>query len=571
MSDIISFTGRQAVDVPKKCQDPWGGTLPQLCVRLDELHLLAEREFLSVGSRLVEFSDRAGKISEMALSAAGVVSGDEVRGSIAGIRAMIEKIHQYLREAEDEAALNLQVLETILVFLDGIRKNLTALKETAGKLRMLGLTTKIQSIRTGSDRAGFMDLGEEISLLSAEIASVTADLMDESGKLFDFVSSVHTKVKALAVAQQQQVSLIISGSTTVLDSLERLSMKSSDNARQIVDGAGKIRENIAGVVVSMQYQDIGCQVLEKVRNVLAGFCSPAAELASGEGECRLDILIARQSVGQSRTLLGIRDKMAESMENVISSLQLVVAHVDEMSKVAAMVQRNSSTFLRDLGTGMSSVTDFLSRVMASNRAMSENMTSFADTVNSMSKFIGDFERISEEVELIAVNASIKVAQTGSEALGMGVIARAIQKTAEESNLYRGSLLHDLDEASALAGRIRQDIETTAKGKEARLDQMIRDLGVFLDALRYRQEKVMSLLEQIDSGGKAFSHGIDATINGISIHNTIGIVIDDVSMKLQRIAGQILEEAGCANPDEPYDEIADVGLGELPGRGDIEFF
>ncbi len=571
MSDIISFTGRQAVDVPKKCQDPWGGTLPQLCVRLDELHLLAEREFLSVGSRLVEFSDRAGKISEMALSAAGVVSGDEVRGSIAGIRAMIEKIHQYLREAEDEAALNLQVLETILVFLDGIRKNLTALKETAGKLRMLGLTTKIQSIRTGSDRAGFMDLGEEISLLSAEIASVTADLMDESGKLFDFVSSVHTKVKALAVAQQQQVSLIISGSTTVLDSLERLSMKSSDNARQIVDGAGKIRENIAGVVVSMQYQDIGCQVLEKVRNVLAGFCSPAAELASGEGECRLDILIARQSVGQSRTLLGIRDKMAESMENVISSLQLVVAHVDEMSKVAAMVQRNSSTFLRDLGTGMSSVTDFLSRVMASNRAMSENMTSFADTVNSMSKFIGDFERISEEVELIAVNASIKAAQTGSEALGMGVIARAIQKTAEESNLYRGSLLHDLDEASALAGRIRQDIETTAKGKEARLDQMIRDLGVFLDALRYRQEKVMSLLEQIDSGGKAFSHDIDATINGISIHNTIGIVIDDVSMKLQRIAGQILEEAGCANPDEPYDKIADVGLGELPGRGDIEFF
>ncbi|GBE14736.1 hypothetical protein BMS3Abin14_00786 [bacterium BMS3Abin14] len=571
MSDIISFTGRQAVDVPKKCQDPWGGTLPQLCVRLDELHLLAEREFLSVGSRLVEFSDRAGKISEMALSAAGVVSGDEVRGSIAGIRAMIEKIHQYLREAEDEAALNLQVLETILVFLDGIRKNLTALKETAGKLRMLGLTTKIQSIRTGSDRAGFMDLGEEISLLSAEIASVTADLMDESGKLFDFVSSVHTKVKALAVAQQQQVSLIISGSTTVLDSLERLSMKSSDNARQIVDGAGKIRENIAGVVVSMQYQDIGCQVLEKVRNVLAGFCSPAAELASGEGECRLDILIARQSVGQSRTLLGIRDKMAESMENVISSLQLVVAHVDEMSKVAAMVQRNSSTFLRDLGTGMSSVTDFLSRVMASNRAMSENMTSFADTVNSMSKFIGDFERISEEVELIAVNASIKAAQTGSEALGMGVIARAIQKTAEESNLYRGSLLHDLDEASALAGRIRQDIETTAKGKEARLDQMIRDLGVFLDALRYRQEKVMSLLEQLDSGGKAFSHDIDATINGISIHNTIGIVIDDVSMKLQRIAGQILEEAGCANPDEPYDEIADVGLGELPGRGDIEFF
>ena len=571
MSDIISFTGRQAVDVPKKCQDPWGGTLPQLCVRLDELHLLAEREFLSVGSRLVEFSDRAGKISEMALSAAGVVSGDEVRGSIAGIRAMIEKIHQYLREAEDEAALNLQVLETILVFLDGIRKNLTALKETAGKLRMLGLTTKIQSIRTGSDRAGFMDLGEEISLLSAEIASVTADLMDESGKLFDFVSSVHTKVKALAVAQQQQVSLIISGSTTVLDSLERLSMKSSDNARQIVDGAGKIRENIAGVVVSMQYQDIGCQVLEKVRNVLAGFCSPAAELASGEGECRLDILIARQSVGQSRTLLGIRDKMAESMENVISSLQLVVAHVDEMSKVAAMVQRNSSTFLRDLGTGMSSVTDFLSRVMASNRAMSENMTSFADTVNSMSKFIGDFERISEEVELIAVNASIKAAQTGSEALGMGVIARAIQKTAEESNLYRGSLLHDLDEASALAGRIRQDIETTAKGKEARLDQMIRDLGVFLDALRYRQEKVMSLLEQIDSGGKAFSHDIDAAINGISIHNTIGIVIDDVSMKLQRIAGQILEEAGCANPDEPYDKIADVGLGELPGRGDIEFF
>lgn len=571
MSDIISFTGRQAVDVPKKCQDPWGGTLPQLCVRLDELHLLAEREFLSVGSRLVEFSDRAGKISEMALSAAGVVSGDEVRGSIAGIRAMIEKIHQYLREAEDEAALNLQVLETILVFLDGIRKNLTALKETAGKLRMLGLTTKIQSIRTGSDRAGFMDLGEEISLLSAEIASVTADLMDESGKLFDFVSSVHTKVKALAVAQQQQVSLIISGSTTVLDSLERLSMKSSDNARQIVDGAGKIRENIAGVVVSMQYQDIGCQVLEKVRNVLAGFCSPAAELASGEGECRLDILIARQSVGQSRTLLGIRDKMAESMENVISSLQLVVAHVDEMSKVAAMVQRNSSTFLRDLGTGMSSVTDFLSRVMASNRAMSENMTSFADTVNSMSKFIGDFERISEEVELIAVNASIKAAQTGSEALGMGVIARAIQKTAEESNLYRGSLLHDLDEASALAGRIRQDIETTAKGKEARLDQMIRDLGVFLDALRYRQEKVMSLLEQLDSGGKAFSHDIDATINGISIHNTIGIVIDDVSMKLQRIAGQILEEAGCANPDEPYDKIADVGLGELPGRGDIEFF
>ncbi len=489
----------------------------------------------------------------MSLSAAQIMAGDEIRGSITGVRNMVNQIHSLLVHADETSAENLHSLHNILTCLGKVRSNLADLKETAKTLRMLGLSTKIQSTKTGKDLWTFMLLGEDISELSAVINSKSSDLEGRAASLINFVDDLFLRVMEMKEKQQQQARRVIKGASSVLDSLEKLSGKSILEAQRIAKRSERISGNIGEVVISMQYQDITRQALEMVhKNIesIGEICSGIDEHDATEAVDRamIALKVARRSAWQATCLSETGGKIRQAIVSLMNSLRGVSSSIGEMAEVTSKVSTDSAAFLKELVEGMSSVTCFLNEIAQSGNETSEAMRSLASTVGGMSLFVGDIEHICEEIELIALNAHVKAAQAGKGGAGMGIIAGSIQRTAEESATHRGTLIESLGKVVGTAESLRHEIDEKSRGEERELDQLVRELGMLLDALRYLHEKAISLLDRIERDGRDLSDDISASIGQITIQNTATDEVAEVVSGLHHVAAQLLDRVPCTAAD-----------------------
>ena len=546
--------------IPGNTGDAPESPVRKLNARIRDLLEKSEKEFSQIGKSLEDFSARSVEISKMALTAGRTMAGEEIKGSIRMIREMVDQIHQLLTSADGKAQENLKALEHIVDYLRQVQRDLESLKDTAKTLRMLGLSTKVHSTKAGLDINTFMALGQDISDLSGVISSKSSQIISQVNDLIDLVTTIHGSVRELRTNQQQQASLVINGARNVLDSMEDLAVKSTGEAERISQWSRQISSNIADVVIAIQYQDITSQELGSVRNEMEGISFQSRGAFTGEAAhshkwAMNQIAAARNSALQSVVVQESGRKLKESVFQVISSLEEISGKIGDMAELTSRVSRDSSLFLQDLGRSMSSVTTYLSDVVESSKEMSSAMKSLAGTVEGMSYFINDIQNISSEIELIALNARVRAAQTDGEGVGMGVIAGSIQQMAVESNSHRESLLTKLAEIARSADELRTKIEQSTIGEEKELDHMVRELGMLLDSLRYIQENVVKLLQSIDANGKDLLNSIRRTVNGISVHTFSDRVVRSMTRELEKIASGFLEGV-------PHEDLTRIGGSEL---------
>lgn len=525
--------------------DAMNSPVRKLNSRIRDLLEKSEKEFSHIGRNLEDFSGRSVDISKMALSAARTMAGEEIKGSIRMIREMVDQIDQLLVNADGKAEVNLKSLEHIIDYLRQVQRDLESLKETAKTLRMLGLSTKVHSTKAGSDINTFMALGQDISDLSGVITLKSSQIISQVHDLVVLVEQIHGSVRELRKKQSQQAALVITGARNVLDSLDDLAVKSTSEAERIAQWSREISSNIGEVVVAIQYQDITSQELAAVRNEMEGIIyltgiEPVNDVDISSAWAMKQIAAARKSALQSVVVQKSGGKLKDSVLQVIDNLEEISGNISEMADLTSRVSRDSSLFLGELGKSMSSVTTYLSDVVESSREMSSAMQSLAGTVEGMSQFINDIQNISSEVELIALNARVRAAQSDGEGVGMGVIAGSIQRMAEESNSYRESLLMKLGEIVQSADGLRGKIEQSSRGEEKELDHMVREFGMLLDSLRYIQENVVKLLQKIDVNGNDLLNSIRITVKDISVHTFSDRVVSSMTRELEKIASGILE-------------------------------
>jgi len=541
----------------------------ELCSRIGDLGSTMEENFLSIGAKVQEYSDSASRITSMTMAASEIMSGDEISGAIEGLEGMVNQLEEIFHRADSVSNKNLETLRSIGWSVRSVEKDLTGLGETSRDLKMLALSTKIQSTKTGSGSSAFMQLGQDIAMMSVTISSKAADLFSETTTLSDFVNDVQATLHDLKDKQKFQTENVLKGTRSIIESMADLSAKSISEAERIRLSSKEISLSVSEMVTAVQYQDITRQSLDKVvealnaiwsdQHPLVSFdCSPDSPVARVSPE----ILITGQCLRQVRRLERTDTLMEEALDKTVLSLEGITDNIERMAGVTSAANRDSTKFLNDLESAMSSVTSFLKEVVQSGREMSDSMNSLAHTVEGMSEFTEDIEFISEEVELISINARIMAAQTGVDGAGMGVIAAAVQDTAGHSEDQRRSVVGKLNEISMASVDLKGEIENVARSEEVKLDQLVRELGVFLDALRIMQERIVSMLFDIDNQNSALKHAINSSIDEIRDHIRLDRNSMDIARDMKALA---LNSSGSIKPADLV-LIKDDSLTEEDLRG-----
>jgi methyl-accepting chemotaxis protein len=229
-----------------------------------EINILAER-FGSMVQRLKTAVDssRLGDSNDPA------ASGDDLVRMLEDSRHKLDSVMLSLRSALDGK----EVLSREIRDLAGITEELATMAGEIGKIakqtNLLALNASIEAARCGEAGRGFAVVADEVRKHSVKSSEAGKRIVDRMTAVNE---KINTTLKISERYSQRDTQLVVSSEQTiskVLEQMHEATGQLEQNAESLRQEGDAIGQEIAGVLVSLQFQDRVSQMLCHVRDDLS--------------------------------------------------------------------------------------------------------------------------------------------------------------------------------------------------------------------------------------------------------------------------------------------------------------
>lgn len=495
---------------------------------VNELYALvgsSEDEFLRLGANLNDFQMRAGEITSIAQDVVNLVTGEEIADGIKRLDLIVGSMDFFLKKALKANEQSSSTLNCVLELLENVDAPLSGFRKINKMLRMLGISTRIESTRLAEGAEGFDNLASDVQQLYVQINEKASSINNLKKELNIVIRQAIVRIKKIENEQRAEVVIMLDNALSSLCVLRESNLKCTEFASSITSSSMDVSRNIAEVVMSMQFHDITRQQIEHVAEAMTDVSSILdTGFDSGVGAGDMDGVVGEALVVlelQVAQLTHATSELSSAVMNILENLSGISGMEEAISReakeMAGSADDAGSSFFDDMERSLTTVANALKKSADENRGLVVALQSVDGTIVEMSMFVDSIETIGEEIELIAINAQIKAARTGKDGAALGVLAEAIQRLSLGARTQTGSissLLKSITETSVgLCGEV--DNETSAL--EAEVLKITTDLGAMLQMLRNVNTSFVSLLKNIDRSVESLTSDIGSATSGITVH------------------------------------------------------
>lgn len=522
-----------------------------LAPAIDTLSALAgttEDEFLQIGARLQDYYLRSSDITAMANRLVESVSGGRADAVISRLRRIMADMDAYLADARDRSHRSCDILSHITSLLDQVSRPLESFQKMTRTLRMLGISTKIESSRLGETGIGFQTLALDVERLSRMVSEKSACILGHRQVLVTMINDNLRLVRSSEAAQGAGLSNVLSSTARTLEQMIAVNTCCVSSGAMISSISGEVSANIGEVVSSMQMHDMTRQqvehIVEALRRLILDLEQATAEGDDGELLKKLVIEAGDVCELQSAQLRYASQELCNAVASIVGNLRDVAGKQSSMAaetlSATGGADSTGGSFIDSLRGGLSTVTGVLASCARSDHEMAATLQRAAETIQEIAGFVADIEEIGAEIDLIALNAQIKAALTGDEGAALGVLAEAIkrlsvdavnQTTAVSEILLRinDSTAHLIDESPEEAGQ-----------QGTRIANMEHELGIVLEELGMMNDTLMAMLSGLGEQVEQLTGDIGRTTGDIDVHSRVTRMAGEVESALDRVVEKARE-------------------------------
>lgn len=500
-----------------------------------------EKGFLSIGSGLREFYSRAENISKMSSDIAQLFSGTEIFESIQRLNILVTRMNDSMEHARHENANRIEKLKYLINTTSTIHDLLEDLKISIKSLKMLGLTTRIYS----NNAVSFNVLSTDVKRLAGDMTLKTASILDGLKSLNMKIKETLSKVMRLNDMQKNTAQQIIEDTMTSFSSLADKRALSSTITEDISRLSEATSGNIAEVVKSLQFHDI---IYQQIGHIRDGFYSLHGRLEEGMryGEYG-DETAVREFLTQTHMFFDIQvNKLNQYRYTIETAVNSIIGNLQNINRNVINISQGTRQLTGDTGEkGLS----FLSETKKSLTAVSSAITALADNakaskelskalssivLDEIAAFLKDIGPIEDEIELIALNATVTASNMEKGGEVLDVIAESVQKLALEVRRQTGSVLHIFKSMTSVTGELSSEIDS-ANERDAEIYDMAAEVELLIGSFSRINGEITSLLAAISRDGGKLSEDIEFTVKGIYINEMIAKACDKTIAEIEHIA------------------------------------
>jgi len=234
-----------------------------------------------------------------------------------------------------------------------------------------------------------------------------------------------------------------------------------------------------------------------------------------------------------------RGSFMQAMDEVTASLgDIAGAVADSVRTVKGTLAadgRGGAEIIADVRTGTGHVLEALARYEKLDEAVAERIASLATIVDAIFTSLENIEEVGSEIELIALNASIKSARVGAEGRALSVLAESIQKLSAEAREHKDRF-----------SKTTEGIRDAGAGLKECAAAMLDRKG--LEAFAHSQRDILEQLDTINAGmdedldavsaqGAELSRSMEAYGRTLDIHHRMCPRFGEGVARLQALAAE----------------------------------
>jgi methyl-accepting chemotaxis protein len=534
----------------------WSRGLEGMAAELKVVAATTEDEFLAIGGRLQDFYQRGTEITALASEMMGEVAGEQVTQTMDGIANLLDEMGRYVGNARQEIEASSSTLSEILALLEQVAGPLSGFKKVNKVLRMLGISTKIESARLGQSAAGFDTLASDVGDLAVQVNDKAGVILKRKDDLARAIEQTLSGVLNAGAQQHDQVLGILDKTRGSLAALSGINARCSSSMAGISAVSEEVSRSIGEVVMSMQTHDIVRQQIEHVDEALTELKGRLASGTAGADE------VAWVCELQSAQLRHASQELDGAVQAIIGNLKEVARQQSGLSTetrgMAGIADQTGGSFFSEMQKDITVVTAALLDSSRVNRSLCGAMGTVTDTVGEIASFVGDIEKIGEEIKLIALNAQIKSAYTGEEGAALGVLAEAIQRLSIDAIDHTTVVSRTLHEIITVTQNLNNGAcsdSSDPSDLEAEVREMVQGLSSLLGVLQSVNETLLRSLTNMDDAVTHLSSDIDRVTSGITVHRKVAQVLEGAVRGLGGVMVEARRIAPTAGQGANLDELA----------------
>lgn len=206
----------------------------------------------------------------------------------------------------------------------------------------------------------------------------------------------------------------------------------------------------------------------------------------------------------SLRLLSATEKQTASIlgaNTSINDIAQAIADISNKTKESLVIAKNSA---KVSGVGSNNVNDSIETMRAINKNMEETvvlMRKVSDSSTQISEVIGLLSDITEETNILALNASVQAAKAGAAGKGFKVVAESIQELADNA-------AEATRRVGALIATVQTDIQSVSDSVKKTTDEVVKGVSLSENAGRSLNEiaetsnKLAEIVETISAASIA---------------------------------------------------------------------
>lgn len=528
-----------------------------LAPAIDTLRRMAgttEDEFLQIGTEVQGFYRSSVEISAISNKLIEIVSGEGGRSLTGRLQQMITEMEDYLNNARTRSSDSCSTLQKVQDLLESLSYPLQGFQKMNKTLRMLSISTKIESSRLGELGSGFINLAMDVEKLSHQVNDKSVLIMAHREMLSKLITLNLANVRSTESNQDSQVKSSLKNATESLQELVSVNERCTHFAAAVASISADVTASVSEAVSSMQMHDMTRQQIEHIVEALERLAGdlPVSEDVAVDLNRSHTLIVETGDVCelQEAQLRFASDELYSAVCGIMDNLrdvangQLMMAH--ETRSVTGTADAEGASFVDVMSQGMKTITSVLVSCAQADRNMSDIMKRVAHTIGEISSFVTDIEEIGTEIDLIALNAQIKAAHTGPEGAALGVLAEAIKRLSDEAVRQTSSVASILNSINTATEYLTVDAGSEDEQSLVQISTMQEELNYILNTLGEMNTELFSILNDLSNRVASLTQDVDMSISKIDVHERTKEMSSIVLSDLERIVSQARQIEPASN-------------------------
>ncbi len=509
---------------PGSREKAWTTTLERVIEDLDLLNRDTEQYFLKIGGKLSDFIDRVNQISSDLAELGNLISGEQGLHASHALNSALDRA----RKMGANSPAGDGILGGLRQGTDCLRRTLTGFKATVSTFRTLGVLTRIEAARLGTDGSEFGILADDVRTLTANVQARVANALDTVALLIPPIEN--------ALQNARDMPGVISKLAETVSLFRDVQNGVQTSAVRLGKQYAAISDGFKRLIVSIQFHDITRQQIEHVTDVLRRLCTEAKSDTASSDSRKIAAIVGLQSL----QLADAAEKFAASVASIAHGLDEVAAHVTEMVAESRTLSglsadEQDSVFLKmEHGcTAILSSVGFCTDAEDANRAASGNLVGAIDRMRGP---IEEIQAIEAQMKRMGMNARIQAAQTGAAGDVLGALATSIQQLAVESSQRSESLIKVLASMSEAALGLSKDDQPGQVSPSKPEVGYLEEMRTAIAQMHSSSERSFAQISQVLACGGRLRDDLFSTRESFSVGALFANTASRSQAMLKEIAG-----------------------------------